>query len=145
VIRGIVFKCLDYGVLEENVLGIRFGLKGFQDPSHKPMKLTRKVVETIHMEGGTILGTSNAPVNTREIVKVGLSLMHERGLDNMQCICMRAICQGCCSHRLCQFITLCLTGPYCCSAWISGKLMHCSSLGGLVRTGLRWISRGSVR
>ena len=33
----------------------RYGYKGFYDRRHKPVVLTRKVVEGIHLEGGTIL------------------------------------------------------------------------------------------
>ena len=35
-------QVLDYGVPENNVLGIRFGFRGFYDRHHKPVVLTRK-------------------------------------------------------------------------------------------------------
>jgi 6-phosphofructokinase 1 len=36
----------------------RYGFKGFYDTVHKPVVLTRKNVDGIHKEGGTLLGTS---------------------------------------------------------------------------------------
>jgi len=33
----------------------RYGYKGFYDRAHKPIVLTRKVVEGIQLQGGTIL------------------------------------------------------------------------------------------
>ncbi len=51
-------QALDYGVPEQNILGIRFGFKGFYDRKYKPVHMTRALVESIQLEGGTILGTS---------------------------------------------------------------------------------------
>lgn len=36
-------QALDYGVPERNILGIRFGYKGFYSKTHKPVVLTRQV------------------------------------------------------------------------------------------------------
>lgn len=69
VVRGIVLKCLDYGVPEKNIIGIRHGFKGFYDKVHKPVQLTRKLVDDIQLEGGTMLGTSRDRVDIREVVK----------------------------------------------------------------------------
>ncbi|EFN58628.1 hypothetical protein CHLNCDRAFT_29926 [Chlorella variabilis] len=69
VVRSLVHKALDYGVPESNVLGIRFGFRGFYDRDHKPVVLTRRMVEEIHLEGGTILGTSRGLPNVAGIVK----------------------------------------------------------------------------
>ncbi|KAI3436493.1 hypothetical protein D9Q98_005910 [Chlorella vulgaris] len=69
VVRSLVHKALDYGVPESNVLGIRFGFRGFYDRTHKPVPLTRRMVEEIHLEGGTILGTSRGLPSVPEIVK----------------------------------------------------------------------------
>ena len=60
VVQGLVNKCCDYGVPEGNVLGIQYGFKGFYDRDRKPKVLTRRSVEGIHLEGGTILGTSRS-------------------------------------------------------------------------------------
>jgi len=69
VVRGIVLKLLDYGVPEKNIMGIRYGFKGFYDKVHRPITLTRQLVEDIQLEGGTMLGTSRERANIREIVK----------------------------------------------------------------------------
>ncbi|PRW56044.1 phosphofructokinase family isoform B [Chlorella sorokiniana] len=69
VVRAMVHKLLDYGVPEANIMGIRYGFKGFYDRKHKPVTLTRRMVEEIHLEGGTILGTSRGLPNVPEIVK----------------------------------------------------------------------------
>ncbi|KAL4440737.1 hypothetical protein ABPG77_000446 [Micractinium sp. CCAP 211/92] len=69
VLRSLVHKVLDYGVPESNILGVRYGFRGFYDKEHKPVVLTRRMVEEIHLEGGTILGTSRAEPNVPEIVK----------------------------------------------------------------------------
>ena len=69
VLRGIVLKCLDYGVPEKNIIGIRHGFKGFYDKKFKPIPLTRKLVDDIQLEGGTMLGTSRDRADIREVVK----------------------------------------------------------------------------
>lgn len=69
VIQGLVYKLEDYGVPKGQILGIRYGFRGFYDPDHKPIVLTKKVVEGIQLEGGTILGTSRGGANMKEIVK----------------------------------------------------------------------------
>ena len=51
-------KLSDYGVPEGNILGIKYGFKGFYNKDSKPIVLTRRSVEGIHLEGGTMLGTS---------------------------------------------------------------------------------------
>jgi 6-phosphofructokinase 1 len=45
-------------VPEGNILGIRYGFKGFYDKEHKPTVLTKRSVDGIQLQGGTILGTS---------------------------------------------------------------------------------------
>ena len=69
VIQGLVNKSTDYGVPEGNILGIRYGFKGFYDKSAKPIVLTKHNVEGIHLEGGTILGTSRGGADIQKIVK----------------------------------------------------------------------------
>ena len=69
VVQGLVNKCHDYGVPEGNVLGIRYGFKGFYDKVYKPVVLTKKNVEGIQLEGGTILGTSRGGADIKRIVK----------------------------------------------------------------------------
>ncbi|KAI3432447.1 hypothetical protein D9Q98_003998 [Chlorella vulgaris] len=69
VVQGLVSKLTDYGVPEGNIVGIRYGFRGFYDRKTKPIMLTKKSVEGIHLEGGTILGTSRGGADLREIVK----------------------------------------------------------------------------
>lgn len=69
VVAGLVNKLTDYGVPEGNVLGIRYGFRGFYDKTHKPIVLTKSVVDGIQLQGGTILGTSRGGANIKEIVK----------------------------------------------------------------------------
>lgn len=69
VVRGIVLKLLDYGVQESNIMGIRYGFKGFYDKKRRPITLTRKLVDSIQLEGGTMLGTSRDGGDMKEIVK----------------------------------------------------------------------------
>ncbi|KIZ01731.1 hypothetical protein MNEG_6227 [Monoraphidium neglectum] len=69
VVAGLVNKLTDYGVPEGNILGIRYGFRGFYDKTHKPIVLTKKSVDGIQLQGGTILGTSRGGANIKEIVK----------------------------------------------------------------------------
>lgn len=69
VVRGIVLKCLDYGIPEKNIIGIRNGFKGFYDKKYRPIQLTRKLVDDIQLEGGTMLGTSRDRADIRGVVK----------------------------------------------------------------------------
>jgi 6-phosphofructokinase 1 len=69
VVEGLVNKCEDYGVPAGNILGIRYGFKGFYDRKHRPVVLTKRNVEGIHLEGGTILGTSRGGADVAAIVK----------------------------------------------------------------------------
>ena len=58
VIKGLVNVLeQDYGVKE--IIGIRYGYKGLTEKSnHEPMQLNSSVVDQIHKQGGTILGSS---------------------------------------------------------------------------------------
>lgn len=55
VVQNIVFTLTDYGVPEDQVLGIRYGLRGFYEREDKPITLTRRAVDGIHLKGGTML------------------------------------------------------------------------------------------
>jgi 6-phosphofructokinase 1 len=57
-----------YGVKE--VLGFRWGYQGL-DPEHgaEPLVLTPELVDGIHLQGGTILGTSRGPVDKARAVE----------------------------------------------------------------------------
>ena len=54
-LQNIVYTLTDYGVPEDNILGIRYGLRGFYERDAKPITLTRKYVDGIHLKGGTML------------------------------------------------------------------------------------------
>uniref|UniRef100_A0A1D2A0K5 Phosphofructokinase domain-containing protein n=2 Tax=Auxenochlorella protothecoides TaxID=3075 RepID=A0A1D2A0K5_AUXPR len=69
IIRAIVTKAFDYGVPEGHILGIRNGFRGFTNRTRRPMVLTHSMVKDCHLEGGTLLGTSNDPADIREIIK----------------------------------------------------------------------------
>lgn len=69
VVAGLVNKLTDYGVPEGKILGIKYGFRGFYDQQSKPVVLTKRTVDGIQLQGGTILGTSRGGANIREIVK----------------------------------------------------------------------------
>src|SRR5215472_12189467 len=69
VIRSLFFELHHaYGVKE--VLGFRWGYQGL-DPKHgaEPLVLTPELVDGIHLQGGTILGTSRGPVDKARAVE----------------------------------------------------------------------------
>lgn len=55
VIQNIVFTLEDYGVPPDQIFGIRYGLRGFYDREFKPINLNKRVVQNIHLQGGTML------------------------------------------------------------------------------------------
>nr|VDC63533.1 unnamed protein product [Brassica rapa] len=75
VIRHIVITLEIYGV--KNIVGIPFGYKGFSDKDLTEMPLSRKVVQNIHLSGGSLLGVSRGGPSVSEIV----DSMEERGIN----------------------------------------------------------------
>jgi 6-phosphofructokinase 1 len=75
VIRGLTMVLwYRYGMRE--ILGLRYGYEGLIAAfNHQPMMLTPELVEDIHKDGGTILGTSRGPQDAAEMVD---SLMQKR-------------------------------------------------------------------
>ena len=69
VIKGIVqILWFDYGI--RHIFGIRYGLAGFiPSYGYEPLALTPDVVDEIHEDGGTILGSSRGGQDTGEIVR----------------------------------------------------------------------------
>ena len=56
-----------YGI--RDVLGLRYGYEGLVTSlGHEPIVLTPELVEDIHQDGGTILGSSRGPQNVSEMV-----------------------------------------------------------------------------
>ncbi len=76
-----------YGVKE--VLGFRGGYQGL-DPAQgaEPIVLTPGFVDNIHQQGGTVLGTSRGPVDTRvavdNLVRRGVDILFTIGGDGTQ-------------------------------------------------------------
>jgi len=77
VIRSVTRELFrGYGVT--SVLGIRGGYRGL-DPSRgkPPIELTENIVEDIHKEGGTMLGTSRGPVD----MTIAVEFLISKGID----------------------------------------------------------------
>lgn len=69
VIKGVVETLnQEYGIKE--VIGIPFGYAGLADPKgHPPIMLDSDKVDTIHMDGGSILGTSRGSQDVATMVQ----------------------------------------------------------------------------
>ena len=88
VIRSLFFEMHHaYGVKE--VLGFRWGYQGL-DPEHgaEPVVLTPEIVDGIHLQAGTILGTSRGPVDTaravENLIRRRLNILFAIGGDGTQ-------------------------------------------------------------
>ena len=68
VIRSVVLTLThSYGV--RRVLGFRYGYAGLAEKSgYEPMLLTSEVVDTIHQQGGTLLGSSRGPQELGDMI-----------------------------------------------------------------------------
>lgn len=66
VIRQIVITLETYGV--KNIIGVSYGYRGFFDENLPEIPLSRKVVQNIHLSGGSLLGVSRGGGNVSEIV-----------------------------------------------------------------------------
>ncbi|GKV23496.1 hypothetical protein SLEP1_g33211 [Rubroshorea leprosula] len=75
VIRHIVITLEIYGV--KNIVGIPFGYRGFSDEGLAEMPLSRKVVQNIHLSGGSLLGVSRGGPPVSKIV----DSLKERGIN----------------------------------------------------------------
>jgi len=88
VIRAITMVLwYRYGVLE--ILGLRYGYEGLVKRSgHAPMMLTPDVVEDIHNDGGTLLGSSRGAQDPAEmvdfLVENGIGMLFTIGGDGTQ-------------------------------------------------------------
>lgn len=68
VIRSIVLT-LHYGYGVKRILGYRYGYAGLSaKQAFEPLPLTPQVVDTIHQQGGTILGSSRGPQDVGDMV-----------------------------------------------------------------------------
>lgn len=86
VIQNIVFTLEDYGVPPDQIFGIKYGLRGFYDRDFKPINLNKRIVQNIHLQGGTMLVSTlflhllkcqnyRVPAYT-ELPIVGISQLH---------------------------------------------------------------------
>jgi 6-phosphofructokinase 1 len=68
VVRSLVMTLSHhYGVHE--IVGIRYGLRGFVSEDSPPLRMTPELVKSIHREGGSLLGSSRGTPPVAEIVK----------------------------------------------------------------------------
>ena len=88
VIRSLFLE-LHYAYGVKEVYGFRWGYRGL-DPERggEPLLLTPKLVDGIHMDGGTMLGTSRGPVDTglavENLMKRGINILFTVGGDGTQ-------------------------------------------------------------
>ena len=76
VIRQIVIT-LESGYGVQDIVGIPYGYRGFFESGLEIEKLTRKKVQNIHLEGGSVLGTSRGGGDVKRIV----DSIIERGIN----------------------------------------------------------------
>lgn len=82
VIRAVLLELeMRYGV--RDTIGVRYGYAGM-DPANgfEPIPLNAEMVEDIHRNGGTILGTSRGPVDPH----IALDWLAERRIDILFCV-----------------------------------------------------------
>jgi len=85
VIKGVVETLnQEYGIKE--VIGFPFGYAGLADPqAHPPIRLDADKVDTIHMDGGSILGTSrglqDVEVMVQNLVNMRINMVFTIGGD----------------------------------------------------------------
>jgi 6-phosphofructokinase 1 len=88
VIRSLFLE-LYYAYEVKDVLGFRGGYLGL-DPvkGREPLKLSPDIVDTIHKEGGTLLGTSRGPVDITlavdNLIRLGINILFTVGGDGTQ-------------------------------------------------------------
>lgn len=88
VIRSLFLE-LHHAYKVKEVYGFRGGYKGL-DPHRgkEPLRLTPKIVEGIHLDGGTILGTSRGPVDITlavgNLIRRGINILFTVGGDGTQ-------------------------------------------------------------
>ncbi len=85
VIRGIVMMNF-YRYGNQTTYGIKYGYAGFiKENNYQTVSLTPPMVEDIHTQGGTILGTSRGPQDISKIVdrleELGVNILYTIGGD----------------------------------------------------------------
>jgi len=83
VIRSIVMQSwYNYG--SRSILGIRYGFNGLNPTKgYYPMELNPEIVRDIHLEGGTILGSSRGGV---EDLNIQITTLQKLGVSILYCI-----------------------------------------------------------
>jgi 6-phosphofructokinase len=88
VIRSLFLE-LHFGYGVKEIFGFRDGYRGL-DPNRaaEPVRITPELVDDIHGEGGTILGTSRGPVDTKlavdNLIARGINVLFTIGGDGTQ-------------------------------------------------------------
>ena len=85
VIRALVLT-LTYGYPAKRIIGFRYGFAGLATPPRaEPVLLTPEVVDTIHTQGGTLLGSSRGPQDVGDmaetLVRLGVDVLFAIGGD----------------------------------------------------------------
>lgn len=82
VLRSVFLELYHrYGV--RDVIGIRYGYAGLNPANgHEPVPLTCDLVDRIHAQGGTVLGTSRGPVDPRAAV----DFLQNTGVNVLFCV-----------------------------------------------------------
>jgi 6-phosphofructokinase 1 len=88
VVRSLFFE-LDHAYGVKEVLGFRWGYQGLDPRSGTPpLVLTRALMDGIHQQGGTILGTSRGPVDkqaaVKELIRRRINILFTIGGDGTQ-------------------------------------------------------------
>jgi 6-phosphofructokinase 1 len=88
VIRSLYLE-LHHTYQAKEVLGFRNGYQGLDPQASKPpIVITDELVEDIHKEGGTVLGTSRGPANVEKavdnLIRLGVDILFTVGGDGTQ-------------------------------------------------------------
>lgn len=88
VIRSLFLE-LHYAYKVKEVYGFRGGYTGLDpEKGRNPLLLSPEIVEGIHLDGGTILGTSRGPVDTARavdnLIHLGINILFTVGGDGTQ-------------------------------------------------------------
>ncbi len=75
VIRSVVYT-LDRGYQIKRILGFKYGFAGIISKDN-PLHLTQEMVEDIHLQGGSLLGSSRGPHDPGEMAES----LHRRGVN----------------------------------------------------------------
>ena len=103
VIANIVTTLEDYGVPDDRIYGIRYGLRGFVHRDSKPVNLNRALVDGIHLQGGTLL------VRRRDrLSPLRLSVLQDSSMEDAKSA-DAIISIGCCHKQSMQLSQRCST------------------------------------